>query len=374
MISKSTPVSDALSRRHIVVAALFCLACSSAPPVESDPPLPVDSSEEECVNSIPADPMPEPVDAFGEEPPSREDSLPTLLSETGLYTDIATKSIDPVVLGFTPQFQLWSDGAEKSRWVYLPECDTIDSADMDDWRLPVGTRLWKEFAVDGARIETRLIERIGTGARDFVYVSYQWNAAETEAERVPPEGVADANGTDWDIPSHTECLQCHGEYALGGGRPSRALGFSALQLSHKDTALTLDQLVEADELSDAPKVELTVPGGETAQQALGYLHANCGNCHNSTEDGLPHVDLDLWIQAGTSAVEAAAAWQTAVDQPAVLFNDQHVSGRIVPGDPDASAVLYRMGQRGNTAQMPPVATATVDTEGVAAVRAWIESL
>jgi len=318
--------------------------------------------------------MPEAVGAFGVEPPTREDSLPTLLSESGLYADIATKAIDSAVLGFTPQFELWSDGADKSRWVYIPECDIIDSADMNDWTLPVGTRLWKEFAVDGARIETRLIERIGTGARDFAYVSYQWNADETEAERVPPEGVTDANETDWDIPSQSACLRCHGEYALGGGRPSRALGFSALQLSHDGSALTLDQLVEAGDLSEAPKASLAVPGDEITQQALGYLHANCGNCHNATKNGVPHVDLDLWLQVETDSVEASAAWQTAVDQPAVLFNDQHVSGRIVPGDPDASAVLYRMGQRGNTAQMPPLATATVDTEGLAAVQAWIESL
>ena len=73
---------------------------------------------------------------------------------------------------FTPQFELWSDQADKSRWVYVPECDAIDTSDMDDWSLPVGTRLWKEFVVDGKRVETRLLERIGAGPHDFVFAAY----------------------------------------------------------------------------------------------------------------------------------------------------------------------------------------------------------
>ena len=62
------------------------------------------------------------------------------------------------------------------------------------------------------------------------------------------------------------------------------------------------------------------------------------------------------------------------DQPNIIFHDQHVSARILPGNPDQSAVSYRMGQRGNNAQMPPLASKTVDTEGLALVRRWIESL
>ena len=124
----------------------------------------------------------------------------------------------------------------------------------------------------------------------------------------------------------------------------------------------------------AARSSIARPGADVAQAALGYLHANCGNCHNDTSDRVPQVDLSLWLETDLSAVTDSAAWRTAVDEPSTLFNDQHVSGRIVPGDPDASAVLYRMGQRGNPAQMPPLASAVVDEDGLAVVRAWIESL
>ena len=41
--------------------------------------------------------------------------VPALLSATGLYQSIAAKTLAPGVLPFTPQFPLWSDGAEKRR-------------------------------------------------------------------------------------------------------------------------------------------------------------------------------------------------------------------------------------------------------------------
>src|SRR5690349_1711795 len=75
------------------------------------------------------------------------------LSQTGLYADIATKTIAADVLAFEPSYVLWSDGATKTRWVRLPPGTSIDTTDPDHWVLPVGTQLWKEFVRDGKRIE-----------------------------------------------------------------------------------------------------------------------------------------------------------------------------------------------------------------------------
>ena len=242
------------------------------------------------------------------------------------------------------------------------------------WSFPVGTRFFKDFSVDGRLIETRLIERTGTGPRDFTYVSYMWNDDETEADLAPTDGVRNAKGTAHHIPSVAACRRCHGSYELGGGRPSRGLGFSAIQLSHTDSPTTLDVLVATDRLSHPPDQPLEVPGAAVTQAALGYLHANCGSCHNGTSDRVPQVNLSLWLDVEASSVEETAAFATAVSQPNQLFNDQHVSGRIVPGNPDESAVIYRMKQRGNIAQMPPLASDVADADGLEVVREWIESL
>ncbi|MEC7986612.1 MAG: hypothetical protein VX278_15705 [Myxococcota bacterium] len=316
----------------------------------------------------------EAITEYGVDVPKREDAIPLLLSETGLYEDIVNKEIHPAVRAFKPQYELWSDDADKQRWVYVPECEKIDTSNINDWQFPVGTRFFKEFSVNGRRIETRLIERIGEGPRDFAQASYMWNEDETEAERVGEEGVANAKGTNHDIPSKSQCLQCHGTYSQGGGRPSRGLGFSAMQLSHSDEGWTLDQLIEEDRLSHPPASSFEIPGDETTKAALGYLHANCGSCHNPSKDGLPQFDLNLWLDVGLSSPEESGAWQTAVDTDTQIFKDQHVDGRIIPGDPARSALLYRMLQRGNRAQMPPVASKIIDENGAAILSEWIESL
>ena len=337
------------------------------------PPTPV-VEDSPCVDTFPVDLHEEFKPEFGVDRPAKEAALPRLLSKTGLYTDIRAKETHPLMWEFTPQFELWSDGADKTRWAYIPECSTIDTQDMDDWQFPVGSRFFKEFSVDGRRIETRLIERIGTGPRDFAFVSYLWDEDESEARIVDAAGLPNARGSGHDIPSKSGCLRCHGTYSLGGGRPSRALGFSALQLSHEGAGLTLSELVDTQRLSHPPVDEITVPGDALTQAALGVLHANCGNCHNDTSDRVPQVDLSLWLETSATTVEETGAWQTAVDQPTAIFKDQHVTARIAPGQPEQSAVLYRMLQRHNNAQMPPLASHTIDEVGTSTVAEWIGSL
>ena len=138
-------------------------------------------------------------------------------------------------------YPLWSDGATKQRFILLPDCTTIDSSDMDHWELPPGTKVWKEFVVGGARIETRYIHRIGPTRDDFTYVAYQWTPARPDAAAVP-NGVVDAT----DDPRHPrawECLTCHGHL------PERVIGFGALQLSHGGSGWTLASLVAAGRLA-----------------------------------------------------------------------------------------------------------------------------
>jgi hypothetical protein len=330
----------------------------------------------ECENTFP----PSEYSVLGEE--SEEDDValppesvfPDKLSDSILYTDIRGKTVHEAVVPFTPQYPLWSDGAGKKRWVYLPECTPVDTSDMNVWRFPVGTRFFKEFSIDGKRIETRVIERIGEGSRDFAYGSYLWNEDESEATLVSSEGLNNAKETSHDIPSKADCLRCHGSAPRGGGIPSRGLGFSAQQLNYEGDGLTLQQLVVSDKLTDPPAAAFSVPGSSTEKAALGYLHANCGSCHNASSDGLPQVDLNLWLDVETDSVEETGAWQTAVGKPTALFSDQHVNGRVVAGQPAQSAIWYRMSQRGNNAQMPPIGTEKLDESGLEIIFQWIEAL
>jgi mono/diheme cytochrome c family protein len=320
------------------------------------------------VDTFPVDVVPEMPTDYETPLPIREDALPELLSETGLYN--AEGEIHSAVFAFTPRWPLWSDGVEKARWVYIPECSQIDSSDPDNWELPVGTRLWKDFSVDGQRVETRMMERLGPRAQDWAYASYLWDEEGSEARKLGIDGLPQALGTTHDIPSRAQCQECHGPAAKGGGRPSRALGFTAIQLDHAETEQNLEAW--SARLSE-PQESNPLPDQDGAVQALGVLHANCGSCHNPTAEGLPQSDLDLSLVWG-QPLEQAGAFATAVDQPTQLFSTPSVQHRILAGDPHSSAVVRRMESRGNSAQMPPIGTHQVDEEGAAVVRAWIESL
>ena len=67
----------------------------------------------------------------------------------GLYSDWATKTVASGVRQYDPGLHLWSDGASKTRWIYLPPGTKIDTTDMNEWTFPPGTKIWKEFVVGG---------------------------------------------------------------------------------------------------------------------------------------------------------------------------------------------------------------------------------
>lgn len=315
---------------------------------------------------------------------------PILLSETGLYSSIEAKEVSAEVHWFTPRYWLWSDGAEKERYIFLPSCGgVINNADEDNWSFPVGTRLWKQFSVEGKRIETRLIVRHGLGVDDFLYAHYLWNDAETDAylieEHAPFELLHQPKGTNYTVPTRATCSQCHGKTgAPEGGLPSRVLGFSAVQLSHTGPGVTLKSLVGNGRLSHPRSGFYETPGTEIERAATGYLHANCGFCHNYFRDGVafPFHPLSFFMSTQALRVGELDVYQTAVGHD-VQGYDGDCSLRVAPGDlgvgegsslPLESCVLERMGQRGNPAQMPPIDSYQVDLEGIEAIRRWIQGL
>ena len=77
--------------------------------------------------------------------------------------------------------------------------------------------------------------------------------------------------------------------------------------------------------------------------------------------------MNLWIDVDQRNVAETAPYLTTVGQANKIFNDQHVSARIEPGQPDLSSIIYRMSQRGNNAQMPPLASKKADEAGIDAV-------
>jgi hypothetical protein len=289
--------------------------------------------------------------------PEADDAQPFYLSQVGMYRDIERKRLAPDLIAFEPAYKLWSDGADKQRHLRLPPGTQIDSSDIDHWQFPVGTLLFKEFSLAGKRLETRVIARTGPGERDYWMGAFVWNDDESDATFVR-DGQADVRGTDHDVPTAKNCLTCH------DGDAGRVLGFSAIQQPD----------VPSEMLSDPPQARVRVPGDAVTAQALGYLHANCGHCHNEDGSARPDTDMILRLSAGARRPEDTATYATTVGIAMQYFKNSPLTVRVAAGDAEHSGLMFRMSQRGEKTQMPPLATEIEDREGIAAVRAWIESL
>jgi hypothetical protein len=298
---------------------------------------------------------------------------PKLLSELGLYADPKSKTVAADAFAFEPLFKLWSDGAEKLRWIRVPEGAAIDTTDADHWHFPVGTELFKEFSYGGKRVETRFTQRIGDrdGAEGSFMASYAWRDDESDADLVL-DGRTDARGTGHDIPGQRECVTCH------QGDPSTILGFSFIQLQRSASAeeprwAVLDrQGLFARSPGEHPAY--VVPGDATESQALGYLHANCGHCHNPSGFAFAFNHQILRLSVGQATPEETDIRRTTVDVPVAHAVSQFDAPyRIVPGHPENSALYLRFTRRDEVG-MPLLGSIQVDTAAATLVADWIRGL
>jgi hypothetical protein len=301
------------------------------------------------------------------------------LLETGLYANFDTLEIDARHLAFSPQYALWTDGAAKRRWISLPPGAAIDGSDPDAWVFPVGTRLWKEFAFAGQRVETRYMELQADG--QWLYAAYAWTSDGRDAFLVPDgkRGAYPLGGGKFHaIPAASDCKACH----KGGG--SEVQGFGAIQLLGRDpdalhadvsaSAVDLQFLVARGLLVGLPQSALQTSresaASPTARAALGYLHGNCGHCHN--EQG-PLRNVGLFLRqtvdgAGEGAI--ASTFDQPVKKPAPGLSAD-ATLRIAPQHPDRSALMQRVASRYPPLQMPPLGTVLVDREAVDLLQRWI---
>ena len=313
------------------------------------------------------------------------------LSQTCLYSDIESFQVSKQLVKFTPNYQLWSDGATKSRWMYLPPNSKVDTSDPDRWRFPVGTQFFKEFrqfpkgASREIKVETRHFQKItpGEGEDSWLISTYMWNAEQTEA--ILSEGASNVLNTDHDIPTNEDCVNCH------KGNVDIILGFEAIQLSDKQGKLafghgpkrtrgesTLRQL-NAQGLLSHPVSEPTLPGTPVEQQALGYLHANCGNCHNplghAAEQDAEHLKMRHKLEF--NKIEETHVYRTAVNQETRNFT---VVPYIIMGAKEEelalyqSAVFLRMNSVHEDYRMPMLAREKVDYQGLELMHRWFMTL
>ncbi|MBX3233569.1 MAG: hypothetical protein KIT84_11235 [Labilithrix sp.] len=306
--------------------------------------------------------------------PGDPNTGPVRLSETGLYAD-GVRSIAPSVLRFAPSHPLWADGAEKTRYLYLPPGSKVDTQDPDHWVFPVGTKAWKEFRVDGKLVETRFLwKRAATpGHESWWKVAYVWLPDGSDAV-ANVEGVRNALGTTHDVPSQDDCAACHAYVK------DTVIGFSAIELSRPESTsparpADTGRLLELSGralFTNPPAADFTVPGEGTGRDAVAYLHGNCGFCHNSRLEELTKRKIHFRLLVADRSVEQTGAYTTTFGTKAFHEIDG-TTEVIVPGDPMKSQAYVRM-VKTDDYRMPPKGTKLVDPAGSELIRSWITGL
>jgi mono/diheme cytochrome c family protein len=163
------------------------------------------------------------------------------------------------------------------------------------------------------------------------------------------------------------------------------LGFGALQLSpdrdplapHADAARGVDLRVLAargllrnlapELLAHPPRIAAANPA---ERAALGYLHGNCGNCHN---DEGPLAVLDMTLAQRVAKPSPVLSSIVGVPSQFIPPGAPADAVRLAPGQLAASVIAARMGSRDPLQQMPPLGTTAVDTEALALLSRWIEA-
>lgn len=305
--------------------------------------------------------------------PPPVDGAPRTLECTGLYSDLVAKTVAEPVRPFTPGMHLWSDGAGKQRWLYLPPGTTIDNS-KPYWTFPVGTRAWKEFKHGDQRVETRYFEK--TEPSKWVKSTYLWRDGESAADIFAGGDVPVSDGT-YHVPTHEECEQCHNRNKLN--RDS-LLGVEPVLLGLPTAdGYTLAALVAEGRLTVPPsRTQVQIPDDGTGKgaAALGYLHVNCGiSCHN--DDGSANIShMFLRIYPAQLEDPSSAGWdllKNTINVPPVTPNFG-TAIRIVPGAPDDSLIVQLANTRGSSRAMPPIASRVTDPDGLQLLRDWIAAM
>ncbi len=321
---------------------------------------------------------------------------PALLSQTGAFSNLANLTPAPGIVPYVTNAPLWSDRAEKLRWIAIPNDGVHDSPaekitfkPEGNWVFPPGTVTIKHFALPVDDNDPSILRRLETR---FVVVppigepygfTYKWRPDGLEAD-LQPGGSEDpitittvGGGTrteTWSFPSRSDCRLCHNSNAtymlgvktnqLNGDEFYPLTGRTANQIETMGALGWFDNTYRADLI---PWMLQSKYIGDTTtsltERVRSYLDSNCSHCHQ------PNGVRGNWDGRFTTPLEE----QGIVNGPLLETLGDPLNRVIAPGDPARSIMLMRMASLG-ALKMPPIAKHLVDPRAVTLMTDWINSL
>jgi uncharacterized repeat protein (TIGR03806 family) len=297
------------------------------------------------------------------------------------------------VLPYELNSPLFTDYAEKARFVWMHDGATGLYRDTTIYSLPPGTILVKNFHYPGTGpaykangygrlVETRLLVHEQDGWKGYPYI---WNREQTDARLSLTGGEQEVTFIGWDgnprsirylVPNANQCRSCHSHN--GQMQP---IGIATRHLNRDyiyadGTGNQLHRWVEAGYLDRAPDPEVAERMADYRDPATGNLEErvramldiNCGHCHMP---GGPGGTSGLFLH-----YHEQNPFAMGVMKPPVAAGRGAGGFRysIVPGQPDESILLYRMLSVEPGIMMPEYGRTIVDEEAVELLREWINAM
>lgn len=281
------------------------------------------------------------------------------------------------LIPYTLRTPLFSDYAEKQRFLHLPPGAKITADATGKLTFPVGTALIKSFGYPNETgglkiIETRLLLHRAEG---WVALPYVWRADGRDADlrvggiRVPvhfkkPSGQAQE--ISYAVPNKNQCKQCHS--SDGAIMPIGPVWQNLVFPRSADKAVVLRRTSFANK-EPLPEAKWDdAKSGTLDQRAHAYLRVNCGHCHapkgSASNSGLI---LDGSARDSTAyglGKRPVAAGRASGDMDFI----------IEPGRADRSILVSRMKSTDPGIAMPELGRAAVHEEGVKLLEEWIAAM
>lgn len=311
----------------------------------------------------------------------------TRLSDYGFFSgDIRLQQPAAGVIPYSLNTPLFSDHAEKLRFVRVPEGQIVSYNDTATFDFPVGTALVKTFyfpvdardASKGRRLmETRVLLHEANGWKAYPYI---WNEEQTDAlldvaGETKQVTYIDEQGKKRNqaylVPNMNQCKGCHNQ-----SEKLKPIGPSAWQLNGDHTyaegaSNQLRYWVHKGILSSLPDIlpkgvrAYDPESGTVEERARIWLDINCAHCHRA--EG-PASSSGLYLSLRENDPLKLGILKTPVAAG-------RASGKwtydIVPGKPEESILLHRMRSTDPGVMMPELGRTVVDEKGMEIVKSWI---
>lgn len=291
------------------------------------------------------------------------------------------------LIPFAPITPLFSDGAHKSRFLWMPQGVAAQYVnDSSVFAFPDGAVLIKNFWFDDVQplgerriIETRVMYRLsGT----WHFAEYVWNDEQTEA-------VLDMNGSFTDVqyldddgiprnvqyrlPAAAECMTCHKSFGEASPIGTKPQHLNTVFTYADGTANQLAKWSDVGYLEGGfPGTIETVakwddPAEDLTRRVRAYLDMNCAHCHR--EGG--HCDYRPMRFAWHRTADLAGIGVCVPPHDPLLPQHEYI---VTAGDTARSLLYFRLNSTSESVRMPLLGRTVIHEDAVQLIGGWIQQL